>query len=140
MPATDLQLATELLTLRRENRRLRYGLNDRKTERRQARAVRLVDRSQRDAELLLTQHFAYLGTSRRAAPLGSRRWAMAVALLRLARLHDGRKITATDPARAMQKLVKAHRTATADPSMLYALVPASVRPDVLRNQNGSGND
>ncbi len=137
MPASDGQVISELLTLRHENRRLRYKASADPEQRRLARAQRTVDRTRRDAEVLLSAHFAWQETSRRHSPLGRRRHDAAVALLRLARLHDGRKVTASDPGRAMLRLTKAAETATQDPSLLWAMMPRARRPDVLRTQDGA---
>ena len=136
MPASEVQLVNELITLRSENRRLRYRAEDAADERARARVARLVERTYHDAGALLAWHFAWQETQRATAPLSHRRWTYAVALLKLARLADHRarylRITASEPARADAKLAKARTTALADPSALRAMLPESRRPGRLR--------
>ena len=136
MPASEMQIASELIALRRENRRLRYQVEDDADARDLARVHRLIDRTYYDAQCLLAAHFAWQETQRATAPLSHRRWTYAVAMLKLGRLADHRarylRITASDPGRAAVKLAKARDTAMADPSSLRAMLPVSRRPGRLR--------
>lgn len=136
MPASEMQLANELIVLRRENRRLRYQVEDRGDERKRAAVARLIERTFADASALLMAHFSWQECQRATAPLSHRRWTYAVAMLKLARLADHRarylRITASEPGRAAVKLAKAKDTALADPGSLRAVLPVSRRPGKLR--------
>lgn len=83
------QLQLENLELRKENRYLRRKLKDAE--------MRLLRRAAADAVLMGGLHFAGQPASRRALKamdVGGRRWARACALLKLARVHNGKRITA----------------------------------------------
>lgn len=83
------QLQRENAELRKENRILRRRLKDAE--------MRLLRRACADAVLMGGLHFVGASASRRslkALHVGGRRWARACALLKLARVHDGRHITA----------------------------------------------
>ena len=135
MAGSDLQLANELIVLRRENRRLRYRQEDNADARARGRAVRMIERTYLDAQALLAAHFAWQETQRQAAPLSHRRWTYAVAMLKLARLAEQRRryltITATRPDVALARLTKARDGVLADPGMLRAMLPESRRPGAL---------
>jgi hypothetical protein len=82
------QVQRENLELRKENRVLRRKLKDAE--------MRLLRRAAADAVLMGGLHFAGASASRRslkALDVGARRWARACALLKLARIHDGKRIT-----------------------------------------------
>jgi hypothetical protein len=86
------RLRLENAQLRQENRHLRRRLQDVE--------LRLLRRAHADAALMGALYFVGESTSKRAmgvAGVGPRRWARACALLKLARIHDGRRITANDP-------------------------------------------
>lgn len=86
------RLRLENAQLRRENGYLRRRLRDAE--------LRLLRRATADALLMGGLYFAGQSTSKRALrPLGigHRRWARACALLKLARVHDGQRITANEP-------------------------------------------
>ena len=121
MAGSDLQLAMEIVTLRRENRRLRYRAEANAEARKAARHQRMVEQAKADAELMIGWAFALQPISRSETPLSQLRWARAVALLRLARLapRTGRvRIYAVQPPIMQQRLTKAAQTAIADPSAL----------------------
>lgn len=82
------KLRIENAQLRRENRQLRRRLADAD--------LRLLRQAETDALLLGGLYFAELPTSRRACAeigIGRRHWTRAVALLKVARVHDGRRLT-----------------------------------------------
>lgn len=121
MAGSDLQLAMELLTLRRENRRLRYRAEDNADARRRQRHARMVETAKADAEMLIGWALALQPISRSEVPLSQQRWARAVALLRLARLAPRRgrvRIHAVPPQIMTQRLARAQETAIADPAAL----------------------
>ena len=121
MAGSDLQLAMEIVTLRRENRRLRYKAEANADARKQARHQRMVEQAKADAELMIGWAFALQPISRADVPLSQQRWARAVALLRLARLapRNGRvRIYAVPPPIMQQRLTKATQTAISDPGSL----------------------
>jgi hypothetical protein len=121
MAGSDLQLATEIVALRRENRRLRYRAEANADARKQARHRRIVELAKADAELLIGWALALQPISRAETPLSQQRWARAVALLRLARLapRNGRvRIYGVQPPIMIARLAKATETAIGDPSAL----------------------
>lgn len=86
------RLQMENLHLRKENRELRRRLRDGE--------MRLLRRAVADAMLIGALYFSKQTISRRACGLvgiGERRWVRAQALLRLARIHDGRRIRVETP-------------------------------------------
>ena len=85
------RLAYENAKLRQENRQLRRRLGDRE--------LRVLRSAVADALLLGALHFAGQYTSRRAVAgvMSEHRWWLARALLLLARVHDGQRITAGTP-------------------------------------------
>jgi len=86
------RLRKENAQLRHENRQLRRRLKD--TE------LNLLRRAETDAYLIGALYFAQQSTSRRACGacgIGPRRWHRAIALLRVARIHDGRRIDEVTP-------------------------------------------
>jgi hypothetical protein len=86
------RLRLENAQLRKENRTLRRRLHDAE--------LRLLRRATADALLMGGLYFAGQTASKRALKamgIGHRRWARACALLKLARVHDGRRILATEP-------------------------------------------
>lgn len=135
MAASDIQLVNELMTLRRENRRLRYRQLDRADERAVAARERLIEQTYLDAQALLAAHFAWQETQRSQAPMSHRRWARAASFLKLARLAEHHRryltITAQQPEQAMARLTRARETALRDPGMLRAMIPKSRRPKAL---------
>lgn len=121
MAGSDLQLAMEIVTLRRENRRLRYKAEANADARKSARHQRMVELAKADAELMIGWAFALQPISRADTPLSQQRWARAVALLRLARCapRAGRvRIFALQPPIIAQRLAKATQTAISDPGAL----------------------
>lgn len=90
-----------------------------------------LDRAYADALLLATLHVGYQPTSRRAAVkagISHNRWENAVALLRLARCHDGREFLRNDLATIEEKLTKAKAAALATPDAYRARLPKHIRP------------
>ena len=86
------RLAYENAKLRQENRQLRRRLRDGE--------LRVLRSAVADALLLGALHFAGQYTSRRAVAglMSEHRWWQARALLLLARVHDGQRITVGTPA------------------------------------------
>jgi hypothetical protein len=86
------RLQLENAQLRKENRYLRRRLKDAE--------LKLLRRAAADAALMGALYFAGDATSRRAMQtlgMGEKRWTRACALLKLARIHDGRRIVASEP-------------------------------------------
>jgi hypothetical protein len=85
------RLAYENAKLRQENRQLRRRLRDGE--------LRLLRSAHADALLLGALYFSGQYTSRRAcqAVMSEHRWMQARALLLLARIHNGKRITAETP-------------------------------------------
>jgi hypothetical protein len=125
----------EVVALRRANARLadRARLHDaaRRTEAIRQRA----DAAYLDALHLITLHVGGGDVGRRTSGLPQRRWAQAVALLRLAGLAHGRYVVITPkptPAATLAALQEAHRRAVAQPQAWGAYVPAYTRPRALQ--------
>lgn len=91
-----------------------------------------IDRAYHDALLLTQFHVGFLETSREAAKaqggITHCRWENAIALLRMARCHDGRKWTAHDMATVETKLDRAKELAIDEPERFRARLPAHARP------------
>lgn len=91
-----------------------------------------LDMAYRDALLLGELHIAFLPTSRRFAEMRSgishNRWENAFALLRLARVHNGRHWIVHDLATMEERLSKAKETALTVPEAYRARLPKHARP------------
>ena len=91
-----------------------------------------IDRAYHDALLLAKFHIGFLETSRDAAKalagITHCRWENAIALLRMARCHDGRKWKAHDLATIENKLDRAKELAIDEPDRFRARLPAHARP------------
>lgn len=86
------RLRLENAQLRAENRAMRRRLGDKD--------LRLLRQAETDAVLLGALHFAHQPTSRRACQavgIGALHWRRAMALLQVARVHDGRGLDVTTP-------------------------------------------
>lgn len=135
MSASDLSLINELVTLRRENTRLRRRQLGDAAERQAAWTRHIVERTYRDAQLLVGEHFSWQSIDKRSAPLSEHRWTMAVAMLRLARLvpQVGHvRMKCTSPAVAATRLETAYRTAMQEPGALAARMQKSRRNGAIR--------
>ena len=115
---TKLRLAeTELKKLQQENAKLRKRLGER------SRHARRVDRAYHDALLLAQLHIGYAPTSRQFAghaSISQRRWQNAMALLKMARLHDGRTWLHHDLLTVESRLDSAKDKAVATPEAYFA--------------------
>lgn len=91
-----------------------------------------LDRAYRDALLLAEFHIGYLPTTRsyayEAARITNGRWENARALLRLARMHNGRRWLATDLATIEAALTQAKEQALETPTAFRARLPKHARP------------
>jgi len=93
-------LTVKVALLQKENHYLRRG-------NRVAPHMRLVQRAYAGAQLLAVWHCAGYRTGRKAAlanGMSDRTWYAARALLMLARVHDGRAFTMSDPAEIEPRL------------------------------------
>ena len=91
-----------------------------------------LDRAYRDGLLLGELHIAYLPTSRtfahERAGIKHNRWENAIALLRLARCHNGKHWLVHDLATIEEKLAKAKAQALETPEAFRARLPKHARP------------
>ena len=127
--------ANQAAALRRERRRLieRAGLAG--EARRAAAVARRADAAYLDALELITLHVGGGAVGRSTAGLPQRRWAHAVALLRLAGLAQGRYTRLTlcaTPTATLHALHAAHALAVAQPGRWAAQMPRFARPEVLQ--------
>lgn len=117
------QLATELAIANSEIAKLR--------DQGQSVHARRVDRAWQDALALANLHIAYIETTRRNAEkfagMTNNRWENARALLKLARLHNGRRWLAHDLATIEERLSAAKEIAIAEPAAFRARLPAHAR-------------
>lgn len=120
----DLQLtryqAQEIKELKSENAQLRKRLGA------NSRHARRVERAYRDALLLAEWRSVAVFPSRRYAAyhrMSQRRWQNAVALLRMARILEGRRWTTTALATIEQRLEAAKQRATDTPDAFKARLP-----------------
>lgn len=92
-----------------------------------------VDRAYHDALLLAQFHIGFLETGRESAKrhggITHCRWENAIALLRMARCHDGRNWLQHDLATIEAKLDAAKDIAIEDPDRYRMRLPAHARPD-----------
>lgn len=136
MASSTVQRANELLELRRELTRLRYAAEPKAERRRRERANREIAKAHTDAQMLCTWALAGLSIARANAPLSSRRWARAVALLRLAKLCPAKgyaRVNAASPEVALSRLATAAQTARKEPEQLLRYTPAGRRLRTLRS-------
>lgn len=132
---TPAALLAELATLRKQNRLQATRLQRAGESRRQERIERMVDAALLDALALVTLYVGGGEITRDVAPLPQRRWAHAVALLRLAGLAHGRTVTlrlAETPQETLQRLQRAATLAKAHPARWGACHAPYARPDSLR--------
>ena len=126
----------ELATLRKQNAQQAARLARAGESRQAQRVERMVDRATLDALALVTVHVAGGDVSRDVAPLPQRRWAHAVALLRLAGLAHGRTVSlqlAETPQATLDRLHKAAALAKAKPARCGAFHAPYARPQSLRS-------
>jgi hypothetical protein len=115
--ASVKRLWLEVQRLRDENNRLRSAL------RQNSRHSQRIRRAQDNALLLATWHCGFLPTDRTACMargMSQRQWENAVALLRLARIYDGRRWQAHDLAIIGPALERAADRAVATPEAFFA--------------------
>lgn len=91
-----------------------------------------IDRAYHDALLLAHFHIGFEETTRERARTHGKithcRWENAIALLCMARCHDGRKWLAHDMLTIETKLGRAKDIAIDEPSRFRARLPAHARP------------
>lgn len=111
----------ELRQCREENTRLRKKLGE------NTRHYRRVEKAYRDALILAELHVGYVGTTRRTAgdlvEMTQRRWQNALALLKMARCHDGRRWTAHDLLTIETRLQRAFTSAIETPESYKSRLP-----------------
>lgn len=110
----------EIKELKAENAQLRKRLGE------SNRHARRVERAYRDALLLAEWRSVAVFPSRRYAAyhkISQRRWQNAVALLRMARILEGRRWTTTTLATIEQRLDAAKQRATDTPDAFKARLP-----------------
>lgn len=131
-PPTDALLA-EIAALRLERNRLRDALTRQRADRQQLALDRLLAGAHRDALTLLRLAALGLPVGRSSGALPRRRWAYAVALLRMARLtRRGRDLRiVASPDAALDALDLAIRGARMLPGAYARHVPPSLRPLAL---------
>lgn len=132
-PTPDDALLAEIAALRLERNRLRDALTRQRADRQRFALDRLLDGAHRDALALLRLAALGLPVGRSSGALPRRRWAYAVALLRMARLtrrgRDLRIVVSADAA--LDALDLAIRGARMLPSAYARHVPPSLRPLAL---------
>lgn len=117
----------EVRAARAENRRLRRLAGDK-------RAAGILLRAEADAKTMLVWRFAGVPVSRSSCyelGMSLRRWEWARALLIVARVHDGRDVTAAEFAVAVAALERAAKT-LADGDDLSRLIARKARRDRQR--------
>lgn len=91
-----------------------------------------LDNAYRDALLLAALHLGFQPTSRRAAEeqadISRNRHQNAIALLRLARVHNGRQFLHHDLATIEERLATAKDVALTTPAAYRARLPRHMRP------------
>lgn len=110
----------EIKELKAENAQLRKRLGE------SNRHARRVERAYRDALLLAEWRSVAVFPSRRYAAhhkISQRRWQNAIALLRMARILEGRRWTTTTLATIEQRLDAAKQRATDTPDAFKARLP-----------------
>jgi len=96
--------------------------------------IRIVQQAAPAARLLALWHCAGYRTGRMTAlsfGMPERTWFYARALLIVARVHDGRAFTTTDPAEIERALALAVKRCEKDPAILLTRLPLSRRPKRL---------
>ena len=114
---TSKHLEVELLRLRDENSRLRSAL------RINGRHARRIQRAYDCALLLATWHVGFLDTSRdfaKSQGMAQRQWENGVALLRLARVVNGRRWRTHDMPTIERALQRAMERALETPDVFFA--------------------
>ncbi len=132
---TPAAVLAELAMLRKQNALQAQRLQRMGVERKQQRVERMIDKALLDALALITVHVGGGCIDRDTAPLPQRRWAHAVALLRLAGLAHGRTVTlqlAQTPQETLQRLERAATLAKAQPWQWAKHMPAYNRPRGLQ--------
>ena len=132
--STPAALLAEMAALRKQNARMAKRLDRTGADRQAQRIERMVDRALLDALALVTVHVGGGLVYRGVAPLPQRRWAHAVALLRLAGLANGRTVTlhlAETPQETIDRLQQAAALAKVQPARWAAHMPAYNTPESL---------
>ncbi|MGV0975793.1 MAG: hypothetical protein ACOYBO_07685 [Azonexus sp.] len=132
--STPTALLADLATLRKANNLQAQRIERIGEERRRASIGRLVDRATLDALALVTLHVGGGEVRRDVAPLGQRRWAHAVALLRFAGLAQGRYVRLQllpTPQATLQAILDAAAAARRNPALWARYMPAYNRPRAL---------
>ncbi len=135
MSTTPAGLLAQMTVLQREILQLRDRETRRKAERRQLRIARVIDRAHLDALALVTLHIGGGAVGREYSCLPQRRWAYAVALLRLAGVTSGGRdlrIEFTDEDDLLGKIDQATKLAKLHPARYTAHLPAFNVPKMLR--------
>jgi hypothetical protein len=134
---TPATLLADLARLRRERDRLRNMATRRRAERHKLAVARLVDRAVLDALALATVHVGGGAVGRDYAPLPQRRWAYAVAMLRMSGLAaPGRDVCLVLPHNldhVVERLDAAATAAKVMPSRYLRHLPPSLAPRLLRD-------
>ena len=119
---SELMLETEVMKLRHENSQLRKAARDGGGYRGR------ISRAYQDALQLAVYHMGFENTGRAVSVdslgLTKRRWENAIALLKLAKLHNGRRWKSYDLVEIEQKLEQAKATALACPWLYRVQLPA----------------
>lgn len=119
-------LQTELKLLHAEVARLRRRLNESGV------LGRRLDRAYQDALLLAQFHVGFQSTTRQHAfdfaGITNNRWENAIALLKLARVHNGRRWSVHDLATIEEALAEAKANALDTPEAFHARLPKHARP------------
>ena len=127
-------IMAELVTLREERDRLARLLAERRGDRWAMRIERTIRLARTDALGLLTIAAGGGTIARDYSPLPQRRWAYAIALLRLAGIARGRdaRLRLGEPATLMKALDRAAEVAIGNPLRFGRLIPPSVAPGFLK--------
>ena len=133
--STPAALLAEMAALRKQNARMAKRLDRTGADRQVQRVERMVDRALLDALAIVTVHVGGGLVYRGVAPLPQRRWAHAVALLRLAGLANGRTVTlhlAETPQATIDRLERAAALAKEHPARWAEFMPAYNRPEAAQ--------
>ena len=127
------QLLNQVAALQIANKRLQRQAQKLADERKRERAHALIDRAHVDAMQILTFWISGGAVQRDWLDMSNRRWSYAVALLRLAKLAQGRYLALrlADHDQALTALAKARDKAYRSPEILLSRLPNGRRPRVL---------
>ena len=127
------QLLNQVAALQIANKRLQRQAQRQAEQRKREKAHALIDRAHVDAVQILTFWISGGAVQRDWLDMSNRRWSYAVALLRLAKLAQGRYLALrlAGYEEALAALAKARDKAQRSPEILLGRLPSGRRPRAL---------